>query len=171
MPGFIHSHTPSSLRGGKEGEVLLQVNNLEISFIQEGSVTTAVKNISFTVQRGKLTAIVGESGSGKSVTALSLLKLLPKQAEIKGEILFYADGKRFLDLTQISDVAIQKIRGKEIAMIFQEPMTSLNPVFTCGYQVMESLLQHKKITKKEARQKTIELFEQVELPDAAAGSP
>ncbi len=168
MPGFIHSHGSSPSGGDKEGEVLLQVNNLEISFIQESTVTTAVKKISFTVQRGKLTAIVGESGSGKSVTALSLLKLLPKQAEIKGEILFCADGKTSLNLTQISDVAIQKIRGKEIAMIFQEPMTSLNPVFTCGYQVIESLLQHKKITKKEARQKTIELFEQVELPDAAA---
>ena len=156
------------VNNGKGGEVILQVNNLEISFFQEGYTTAAVKNISFTARRGKLTAIVGESGSGKSVTALSLLKLLPKQAVTKGEILFYVDGETSLNLTQISDAAIQKIRGKKIAMIFQEPMTSLNPVFTCGYQVMESLQQHKKISRKEARQKTIELFEQVELPNPAA---
>ena len=151
-----------------EGEALLQVNNLEISFLQDGSTTAAVKNISFSAHRGKLTAIVGESGSGKSVTALALLKLLPKQTIIKGEILFNADGKSPVNLSNISDGQIQEIRGNHIAMIFQEPMTSLNPVYTCGYQVMESLLQHTTVSRKQARQKTIELFEQVELPHPAA---
>ena len=147
---------------------LLQVNNLSIRFEQDGKLTTAVKEISFELHPGKLTAIVGESGSGKSVTALSLLQLLPDQAAIDGELLFCSDGNNQLDLLKATATQIKKIRGNNIAMIFQEPMTSLNPVFTCGFQVMESLLLHKKLNRKEARQKTIELFEQVELPDPAA---
>jgi peptide/nickel transport system ATP-binding protein len=147
---------------------LLQVNNLSIRFEQDGKLTTAVKEISFELHPGKLTAIVGESGSGKSVTALSLLQLLPDQATINGELLFCSDGNNQLDLLKATAPQIKKIRGNNIAMIFQEPMTSLNPVFTCGFQVMESLLLHKKLNRKEARQKTIELFEQVELPDPAA---
>jgi peptide/nickel transport system ATP-binding protein len=147
---------------------LLQVNNLSIRFEQDGKLTTAVKEISFELHPGKLTAIVGESGSGKSVTALSLLQLLPDQAAIDGELLFCSDGNNQLDLLKATAPQIKKIRGNNIAMIFQEPMTSLNPVFTCGFQVMESLLLHKKLNQKEARQKTIELFEQVELPDPAA---
>lgn len=147
---------------------LLQVNNLSIRFEQDGKLTTAVKEISFELHPGKLTAIVGESGSGKSVTALSLLRLLPDQAAIEGELLFCSDGNNQLDLLKATATQIKKIRGNNIAMIFQEPMTSLNPVFTCGFQVMESLLLHKKLNRKEARQKTIELFEQVELPDPAA---
>lgn len=147
---------------------LLQVNNLSIRFEQDGKLTTAVKEISFELHPGKLTAIVGESGSGKSVTALSLLQLLPDQATINGELLFCSDGNNQLDLLKATPPQIKKIRGNNIAMIFQEPMTSLNPVFTCGFQVMESLLLHKKLNRKEARQKTIELFEQVELPDPAA---
>ena len=147
---------------------LLQVNNLSIRFEQDGKLTTAVKEISFELHPGKLTAIVGESGSGKSVTALSLLQLLPDQAAIEGELLFCSDGNNQLDLLKATATQIKKIRGNNIAMIFQEPMTSLNPVFTCGFQVMESLLLHKKLNRKEARQKTIELFEQVELPDPAA---
>lgn len=147
---------------------LLQVNNLSIRFEQDGKLTTAVKEISFELHPGKLTAIVGESGSGKSVTALSLLQLLPDQATINGELLFFSDGNNQLDLLKATPPQIKKIRGNNIAMIFQEPMTSLNPVFTCGFQVMESLLLHKKLNRKEARQKTIELFEQVELPDPAA---
>jgi peptide/nickel transport system ATP-binding protein len=160
---------PSLFRRGNEEEAfLLTVSNLSISFLQDGITIPAVKNISFALSRGKLTAIVGESGSGKSVTSLAILKLLPKQAIINGKILFNPGTGTELELTTIPDKSIQLIRGNSIAMIFQEPMTSLNPVFTCGYQVMESLLQHKKLSKKAARQKTIELFEQVELPDPAA---
>lgn len=125
----------------------------------------AVYNSSFTITKGKLVAIVGESGSGKSVTALSLLQLLPKQARVHGDILFSADGTQQVNLSTLSEKEINTIRGNKIAMIFQEPMTSLNPVYTCGYQVMEALMQHKKLSKKEARLKTIELFEQVSLPN------
>jgi peptide/nickel transport system ATP-binding protein len=167
---------PSPFRRGNEGEAgeaeealpLLTVSNLSISFLQDTVLTPAVKNISFNLHRGKLTAIVGESGSGKSVTSLALLKLLPGQALVEGQILFNLPGKKPVDLIPISGPDIQAIRGNDIAMIFQEPMTSLNPVFTCGYQVMESLMQHKKISKKEARQKTVELFERVELPNPVA---
>ncbi len=154
--------------GGDTLIPLLEVNNLSISFEQDEKLNTVVKDISFNVHKGKLTAIVGESGSGKSVTALSLLQLLPAQATVNGSLLFNALGENKTDLATASSKEIKKIRGNQIAMIFQEPMTSLNPVFTCGYQVMESLVIHKKISRKEARQKVIELFEQVELPNPAA---
>ena len=110
---------------------LLQVNNLSISFEQDKKSAAVVKDISFNINAGKLTAIVGESGSGKSVTALSLLQLLPMQAIVNGELLFNPDKKNTINLAQASEQQIRKIRGKDIAMIFQEPMTSLNPVFTC----------------------------------------
>lgn len=145
---------------------LLQVTNLSIGFMQNKELVPAVKGISFTAHKGKLTAIVGESGSGKSITSLSVLQLLPKQAVINGEIIFNNGSP--IDILRADEKTIRSIRGNDIAMIFQEPMTSLNPVFTCGQQVMESLQQHKKLTKTAARQATIQLFEEVELPNPAA---
>ncbi|MBC7867170.1 MAG: ABC transporter ATP-binding protein [Gloeobacteraceae cyanobacterium ES-bin-316] len=147
---------------------LLQVNNLSISFEQDKKLVPVVKDISLNIHPGKFTAIVGESGSGKSVTALAMLQLLPAQAVVSGKLLFSEDGKSQTDLATAPSKEIKNLRGNKIAMIFQEPMTSLNPVFTCGFQVMESLRLHKKLSRKEARQKTIELFEQVELPAPAA---
>ncbi len=142
---------------------LLTIKNLSIQFDNEGKLSTAVSNNSFEVAAGELIAIVGESGSGKSVTALSILQLLPNQAVINGEILFGQDEP--LDLLKLSHKKINDIRGNKIAMIFQEPMTSLNPVFTCGYQVMEAIQLHQQVNKETARQKTIELFEKVKLPE------
>ena len=144
---------------------LLSIKNLSIQFNQDGVLSNAVINNSFDVAAGELVAIVGESGSGKSVTALSVLQLLPKQAVINGEILFGQDEP--VDLLKLSHKKINSIRGNKIAMIFQEPMTSLNPVFTCGYQVMEAIQLHQKVNKETARQKTIELFEKVKLPEPA----
>jgi len=146
---------------------LLQVQNLSIDFIADGIVTNAVKGISFEVATGEIIAIVGESGSGKSVTALSLLQLLPQQANIKGKMLFSKNETAPVDLLNVSVKEINTIRGKDIAMIFQEPMTSLNPVFTCGYQVVETIQLHQQISSATAKEKTIELFEKVKLPEPA----
>jgi peptide/nickel transport system ATP-binding protein len=146
---------------------LLQINNLRVDFISSIGNTTAVKDISFHVNRGEIMAIVGESGSGKSVTSLSILRLLaePPAQYAKGQILFSADGDTAVDLLQQPPETMRSLRGDEIAMIFQEPMTSLNPVFTCGEQVMEAIRLHRKISIKEATARTIALFEKVKLPD------
>jgi peptide/nickel transport system ATP-binding protein len=147
---------------------LLSIRNLSVKFNNEAEENFAVKNSSIEVKKGELVAIVGESGSGKSVTALSLLQLLPKKTVVTGHCVFHQREKQPVDLIDLSPAGINKIRGKSIAMIFQEPMTSLNPVFTCGYQVMEVIQLHKKITAKAARKETIDLFEKVKLPDPAA---
>jgi peptide/nickel transport system ATP-binding protein len=145
---------------------LLRINDLSIDFISESGVTSALKDISLSVDRGEILAIVGESGSGKSVTALSILHLLASTAKFtSGEIIYSEDGKNEIDLTKLPNKQMQKIRGNKIAMIFQEPMTSLNPVFTCGNQVAESIQLHKKISTSDARQQAIEWFRKVKLPE------
>lgn len=146
---------------------LLQIKDLQIDFVTELGTTTAVDTISLEVNSGEIVAIVGESGSGKSVTALSLLQLLPAPPVryVSGEILFAREGQPPVDLLRQSEEDMRSIRGNEIAMIFQEPMTSLNPVFTCGFQVQEAIRLHRKVSEAEARRQTIQLFEQVKLPD------
>ena len=143
---------------------LVQIKNLNISFVQDKITVQTVKNICLEIPRGKIMALIGESGSGKSVTALSFLQLLPSQANTTGSILFSDDGLTSVDLLHYPLPKMQSLRGNKIAMIFQEPMTSLNPVHTCGEQVMEALMLHKKINKKTAKFATIELFKRVELP-------
>ena len=149
---------------------LLSIKNLSLDFAADSGITNALKNISLHVNRGEIVALVGESGSGKSVTSLSILQLLPSPPATytAGEILFCEDGTTIIDLLKRNRYAMQDIRGNKIAMIFQEPMTSLNPVLTCGDQVMESILLHKKISKEQAKQQTISWFEKVKLPDPAA---
>jgi peptide/nickel transport system ATP-binding protein len=144
---------------------ILSIQNLSIQFSNDEGKAIAVKNSSLEIKKGEMLAIVGESGSGKSVTALSLLQLLPGQTTIKGKAIFFRKEQQPLDLVKISEKEINEIRGKSIAMIFQEPMTSLNPVFTCGKQVMESIMLHQQVKRKMARQRTIALFEKVKLPD------
>ena len=144
---------------------LLSIKDLSIIFCHEGKQVTAVNKISFNVSPGEIVAIVGESGSGKSVSALSLLNLLPANSSVTGEILFYKKEIGPINLLKLDEAGINKIRGKEISMIFQEPMTSLNPVFTCGNQVLEAIRLHQKLSRKAALRKTIELFELVQLPD------
>jgi peptide/nickel transport system ATP-binding protein len=145
---------------------LLQILNLSVDFISENSVTHAVKNISFNVNRNEKMAIVGESGSGKTVTALSILQLIPSPPAkySSGQILFSEEGNLSEDLLKKNSSELKNIRGNEIAMIFQEPMTSLNPVFSCGHQVMEAILIHKKISRRAAKEQTIALFDKVKLP-------
>jgi peptide/nickel transport system ATP-binding protein len=147
-------------------DIILDLKNLLVQFYSDNNHITAVNNISFSVSSGEIVGIVGESGSGKSVTSLSSMGLIPSPpGKIKkGEILFTKKNGDVVDTTKLSNKKLQKIRGCEMSMIFQEPMTSLNPVFTCGDQVIEALILHKKLTKKEARKKTIELFKKVELP-------
>ena len=149
---------------------LLEIKNLSVDFDSESGITHALKNISFTVNRGEVVALVGESGSGKSVTSLSILQLLPSPPAkyTTGAILFSENGDNAIDLLQRNRYELQDIRGNKIAMIFQEPMTSLNPVLTCGNQVMEAIQLHKKVNAIEAKQQTINWFEKVKLPDPVA---
>jgi peptide/nickel transport system ATP-binding protein len=149
--------------------VLLDIQNLRVDFASGGDTVTAVSDISLQVNRGEIVAIVGESGSGKSVTALSVLQLLPTPPAIyqSGSIRFQPGDAAPVDLLKVSQQQLQSIRGNQIAMIFQEPMTSLNPVLTCGHQVAEAILQHQNISKAAAQQKVIELFTKVQLPDPA----
>ena len=149
---------------------LLQIKDFSVDFVTDSGTTSAVKNISFEINAGETVAIVGESGSGKTVTSLSILQLLPSPpAKYRsGQILFSGDGVNSVDLLKLEDKQLQKIRGNKISMIFQEPMTSLNPVKTCGEQVIEAMRIHKNISQRSAEEKTIELFHQVKLPDAAS---
>lgn len=142
---------------------LLEVNDLHVSFHTNGGEIQAVRGVSFHVDRGEILAIVGESGCGKSVTAQSIMGMVPKSyGSIKeGEISF--KGK---DLINFSKKQYQRIRGSEIGMIFQDPMSALNPTMKIGRQIDEVLIKHKNLSKKEAKQKTIELLQQVGIPDS-----
>ena len=142
---------------------LLEINELCTEFLSDGKWNKAIEHVSLNVEAGKTLAIVGESGSGKSVTSLSITQLLPKtKSKISnGEILFEGE----IDLTQLTEKEIRSYRSKKIALIFQEPMTSLNPVQRCGKQVAEVFRFHFNMSKPTAKEKVLELFEKVELPD------
>jgi microcin C transport system ATP-binding protein len=144
---------------------LLSIRDLHVDFAQGGRVTHAVRGVSFDIARGETLALVGESGSGKSVTALSVLKLLPypNASHPRGQILF--DGK---DLLAASEPELRGIRGNRISMIFQEPMTSLNPLHTIERQVSETLILHRGLGQAAARKRVIELLDQVGIPDPAS---
>jgi peptide/nickel transport system ATP-binding protein len=143
---------------------MLSVNNLSIQFKTPNGSFDAVKNISFTLAEGETLGIVGESGSGKSVTSLALMRLLDERnAVIHGEVLLNK-----INLFDLPEPEMRTIRGNRMAMIFQEPMTSLNPVLTCGFQVAEAMELHLGLGKKEAKQQAIKLFDEVQLPNPAA---
>ncbi len=148
-------------------EILLEVKNLVTEFKSNDGFIKAVNDVSFTLHKGETIGIVGESGSGKSVTSLSIMQLIPNPPGrvSGGELLYHSKSKGVVNLRDLPSKEMRSFRGNEIAMIFQEPMTSLNPVYTCGNQVMEAIIQHQKLSKKEAKEKTIHLFEQVQLPD------
>ncbi len=143
---------------------VLRVQNLTTSFLGEGGWRPVVKNISFDVGAGETVALVGESGSGKSVTSLSVMRLLqPDTSRIEGNILLA--GK---DILQLSEQEMQKVRGNDVAMIFQEPMTSLNPLYTVGDQICEALLCHRNMSKAEAKAEALRLMDKVRIPSAAS---
>ncbi len=145
---------------------LLEFQNLVTEFQTEGTVVKAVNDVSFTLNKGETIGIVGESGSGKSVTSLSAMRLIPSPpGKISNGNIIYHDGNSKINLLNISEQKMRSYRGNDIAMIFQEPMTSLNPVFTCGDQVTEAIILHQNLDKKEAKKLAISLFKEVELPD------
>lgn len=136
---------------------LLEVKNLKTSFFTQAGEFRALRGVSFDLEKGETLGVVGESGSGKSVLALSIMKVLQYSGKIiDGDILFENE-----NLINKSEREMRKVRGNEIAMIFQDPMSSLNPVYTIGNQIIEILLEHQDITKKQARQKSIKLLERV----------
>jgi peptide/nickel transport system ATP-binding protein len=141
---------------------ILQVKDLHTEFLTDGGIVTAVDGVSFDLYPGESLGIVGESGSGKSITALSILRLVPDPGRIvSGKILF-----RNEDLLQLSGEEIREIRGRDIAMIFQDPQSSLNPVLRTGFQIDEAMLAHGKTTSKQAHERTIELLKRVRIPAA-----
>jgi peptide/nickel transport system ATP-binding protein/oligopeptide transport system ATP-binding protein len=143
--------------------VLIDIRNLKTHFFTDDGVVKAVDGVNFAIYRGKTLGVVGESGCGKSVTALSVMRLIsPPGRIVEGEILF--DGK---NLATLPEPEMRKIRGRDISMIFQEPMTSLNPVFTIGYQIAEAVMLHLHKSKAEAREHTIKMLDKVRIPSAA----
>lgn len=146
---------------------LLDVKNLVIEFETDTGTVSAVDKIDFSVFRGETVGIVGESGSGKSVTSLSVMGLIPQPPGriSSGTIEYYESENQSIDLLSLSEKEMNKYRGNELAMIFQEPMTSLNPVFTCGNQVLEAIQLHLKLDKKAAKERVLDLFKKVQLPD------
>ncbi len=144
---------------------LLQVRDLKTVFRTEAGTARAVDGVDFDIYPGEVLGLVGESGSGKSVTALSILRLIPDPpGKIVGGSIIY----KGRDLLKLSWDEVREIRGKEISMIFQEPMTSLNPVFTIGMQIMEVVLEHEHISKKEAFDRSVGMLELVGIPDPAS---
>jgi oligopeptide/dipeptide ABC transporter ATP-binding protein len=145
-------------------ETLLDIRNLTCSFRTADGAARAVDDVSFSVARAETLGVVGESGCGKTVTALAILRLIPSPpGRIDGGEIIY----KGTDLLTLPMREMRKIRGNEISMIFQEPMTSLNPVFTCGYQIDEAVILHQKVGKKEARSRTVEMLHIVGIPDPA----
>ena len=147
------------------GAPLLQIKDLTVAFEKENTSFTAVRNLNLRVCRGEIRALVGESGSGKSVTSMSILQLIPSPpvSYKSGSILFYKSESACIDLLQLNSTELQAIRGAKIAMIFQEPMTALNPVITCGDQMIETIMLHQKLSKKAATKEAIRLFTSVKI--------
>jgi peptide/nickel transport system ATP-binding protein len=151
--------------------LLLDVRNLTIEFPPAtregaGSFLCAVRDLNFTITKGEVLGLVGESGSGKSVTSLALMRLLPPQARASGEI-FFSNGSGSPDLSHLPDESMRRLRGSQLAMIFQEPMTALNPVMRVGDKIAEALLAHRKVSKQEAWDRAVEAMSDVAIPDPA----
>ena len=142
-------------------EQLVEVKDLKVTYYQNGVETPVVRNVSFEIKKNETLGLVGESGSGKSVTSKAIMRLIaePPGKIANGEILFEEK-----NLLKMKEKQMQKVRGKDIAMIFQEPMTSLNPLYTCGSQIAEAILLHNKCSKQEAWERAVEILKMVGVP-------
>lgn len=150
------------------GESIISVKNLKTYFYSEGRCNKAVNGVSFEVKRGRTLCVVGESGCGKSVTASSIMRLLPRLSRIEeGEIVYHSEDKGDILINELKKNGreMRALRGKDIAMIFQDPMTALNPVFKIGWQIVENIRNHEKVSRQEARQRTLELLTQMGIPE------
>jgi peptide/nickel transport system ATP-binding protein len=152
--------TTPATEPSRTGEAVLEVEDLQVGFPSEDGIVNAVRGVSYTVRRGEALGIVGESGAGKSVSSMAVMGLLPKNAQITGSARVL--GQEMLGL---KDAAISRIRGDKVAMIFQDPLTSLTPVYTVGYQLAEAVLAHRDVSKKIARERAVELLELVGIPN------
>jgi len=160
----LETQSARSVRADDATASVLEVNNLRVVFESDTRTVTAVDGVSFSVKKGRTLAIVGESGSGKSVTSLAVMRLLPEHsARISGSVNF--DGRQLLDETKSG---MRSLRGNQLAMIFQEPMTSLNPSYTVGDQIEEVILRHRRISKKEATERAIAMLKLVRIPSPEA---
>ena len=166
-PFLYPMDTPLSTSSDRPSDApLLQVDNLSVSFLRDDTFAEVTHQISFALQRGRTLGIVGESGSGKSVSCMALMQLLSaSQTRVSGTARFYpSDGTPVVDLLQLDERQMCAFRGRRLAMVFQEPMTSLNPVMRCGEQVVEMLQQHERVSHDAARRRVVSLFEEVSLP-------
>lgn len=155
----------SKTKAELQKHLLLSVKSLQVDFRAEHSTITAVKGLNFDLHQGEILGIVGESGSGKSVSSMAIMGILSKTASIpNGSIRYFKDNDNPIELTNLSEDKYRRLRGSEISMIFQEPMTSLNPVIRCGEQVVEAIMLHQKVDYKKAKEQTLVLFNEVELP-------
>ena len=167
--GLPATRAAAAPQGQPSGDVLLSVRGLSTHFATPDGILRAVDGVSFDLRRGETLAVVGESGSGKSITGLSLLGLVPRPAGriVGGEILLRGRDGRVRDLAKLDEAGLQEIRGNEIAMVFQEPMTSLNPVYRIGDQIAEAVVRHRAVPAAEARAMALAALETVGIPDAA----
>ncbi|HEY9620771.1 MAG TPA: ABC transporter ATP-binding protein [Crinalium sp.] len=144
---------------------ILDVQNLTIDFIADGQAIRAVDHLSFTLRAGEVLGVVGESGSGKSTASLAIMRLLPRTARVSGVISFQPNEKEAVNLLSLPERAMGKVRGGQISMIFQDPLSSLNPVYTCGSQLVEAIRLHEPVSEKEAYRRALSLLDEVKLPD------
>ena len=156
----IDVETDPQARGARDdGDAVLTIENLTVAFPTDDGVVNAVRGVSYTVRAGEAMGIVGESGSGKSVSSMAVMGLLPKYARIAGSVRY-----RGRELLGLNEKEYAKLRGEKIAMIFQDPLTSLNPVYSIGYQIAEAVLAHRDVSKKQAIDRAIELLRIVGIP-------